>query len=71
MYEGRYRPETDIKKNTVTTPKTRVKFGEEVPEGSEFLNIKTGKLEPLEGKIFRTPQGWGRKSYIYYDGTPV
>lgn len=71
MYEGRYRPETDIKKSTVTTPETRVKPGDEIPEGAEFLNRKTGQSESLEGKVFRTPTGRGKGSYIYADGTPV
>jgi len=35
------------------------------------INRKTRKPELLDRQIWRTPKGWGRKSYVYADGTPV
>lgn len=70
-YEGKYRPKSDIKTKDITNPSQQIEIGKEIPEGAQVINRKTGKPELLNKQIWRTPEGWGRKSYIYADGTPV
>lgn len=70
-YEGKYRPKSDIKTETTTTPSQQIEIGKDIPEGAWVINQKTGKPELLDRQIWRTPEGWGRKSHIYADGTPV
>ena len=69
-YEGKYRPESDIK--TTTIPSSQVEIGQKIPNGSGYVPRYGGDLIDLTGEeIFRTPSGHFRKSFVDIYGNPI